>query len=172
MLEEYVSDASLTTMPVYDKRTQIGFWRLAQVRTHSTGEIMLILQITPNDVAPETVKLEKEKMRDYLVSKCTEESIQLTSLFFQENTGVFTGITDKFPMEIFHGEGHVHENLLGLKFRISPTAFFQVNTPATEILYSSIRDWASLSENAKEDTLLLDLCCGTGIYFILLMSLD
>lgn len=33
---------------------------------------------------------------------------------------------------------HVHEDLLGLKFRISPDAFFQVNSPAAEVLYSRV----------------------------------
>lgn len=35
---------------------------------------------------------------------------------------------------------YVHENLLGLKFRISPAAFFQVNTPGCEQLYSLVKD--------------------------------
>jgi tRNA (uracil-5-)-methyltransferase len=74
------------------------------------------------------------------------------------------------------------------RFRISPSAFFQINTPATELLYSKVRDWCSLDtielpkqvlkeenqgdiEEAKHDqsepnsepgVVLLDLCCGTG----------
>ena len=41
---------------------------------------------------------------------------------------------------------------------MSPYAFFQVNTPVAEVLYKNIGDWLSLRAN----TLLLDVCCGTG----------
>lgn len=37
-------------------------------------------------------------------------------------------------------------------------ATFQVNTPAAEVLYKVIQDWAQLD---KESTV-LDVCCGTG----------
>lgn len=47
---------------------------------------------------------------------------------------------------------------MGLKFRISPEAFFQVNTKAAEILYQSAIDLAEPTENSS----MLDVCCGTG----------
>ena len=46
------------------------------------------------------------------------------------------------------------------RFRISSSAFFQVNTPATELLYSKCAEWCNISQDKK--TTLLDLCCGTG----------
>ncbi|KAK4356393.1 hypothetical protein RND71_025364 [Anisodus tanguticus] len=55
-------------------------------------------------------------------------------------------------------EAKIHDFINGLKFCISPTAFFQVNTLAAEKLYSLAGDWASLGP----DTLLFDVCCGTG----------
>lgn len=56
------------------------------------------------------------------------------------------------------GEEWIHEELLGLKFRISPHSFFQTNTPAAEILYSAVGEWAQLDQ----DSTVLDVCCGTG----------
>ncbi|ESO12077.1 hypothetical protein HELRODRAFT_187790 [Helobdella robusta] len=53
---------------------------------------------------------------------------------------------------------YISETLLGLSFRISPLSFFQVNTPAAEILYSNVKQMCKL----HEDVVLLDLCCGTG----------
>jgi tRNA/tmRNA/rRNA uracil-C5-methylase (TrmA/RlmC/RlmD family) len=50
--------------------------------------------------------------------------------------------------------------MLGISFRISASSFFQVNTKTAELLYSKAREWAS--ENVPKNTLLLDLCCGTG----------
>ncbi|GIL90901.1 hypothetical protein Vretimale_17130 [Volvox reticuliferus] len=56
------------------------------------------------------------------------------------------------------GPGYIHDSLCELRFRISPTAFFQVNSPATCALYKVVGDWAA----AGSSTLLLDICCGTG----------
>lgn len=49
--------------------------------------------------------------------------------------------------------------MMGLKFDISPQAFFQVNTAAAEILYSTIVENLPLS---SPETHVLDVCCGTG----------
>lgn len=45
-----------------------------------------------------------------------------------------------------------------MKFRISPNAFFQVNTEAAEVLYKKVAEWS----NVTSDTTVLDICCGTG----------
>ena len=56
------------------------------------------------------------------------------------------------------GDTHIYETLLGLKFRVSPEAFFQTNTSAAEVLYNSVAELACPTEN----TTLIDICCGTG----------
>lgn len=48
---------------------------------------------------------------------------------------------------------------MGLKFDISPQAFFQVNTAAAEVLYSTIIENLPMG---SPDTHVLDVCCGTG----------
>ncbi|KAG6760719.1 hypothetical protein POTOM_033899 [Populus tomentosa] len=55
-------------------------------------------------------------------------------------------------------EARIHDYISNLRFSISPTAFFQVNTLAAEKLYSLAGDWAGLGP----DSLLFDICCGTG----------
>ena len=62
------------------------------------------------------------------------------------------------PFQLLHGEPHIFEDVLDLRFRISPDAFFQVNTSGAEVLYRVVRE---LSQ-AAGDTVLLDVCCGTG----------
>lgn len=47
---------------------------------------------------------------------------------------------------------------MDLRFRISPGAFFQVNTQAAEVLYGIVGAWCAASER----TTVLDICCGTG----------
>ena len=62
------------------------------------------------------------------------------------------------------GHGTLDETLLNLKFRISPLAFFQVNTAAASLLYRAAGDLASAGGAADTDRTrtLFDVCCGTG----------
>lgn len=65
---------------------------------------------------------------------------------------------EQSPYQLLHGASHIFEELLGLKFRISPDAFFQVNTAGAEVLYQAVGELCQ----ATGDTVLLDICCGTG----------
>ncbi|XP_015282762.1 PREDICTED: tRNA (uracil(54)-C(5))-methyltransferase homolog [Gekko japonicus] len=65
---------------------------------------------------------------------------------------------EQCPYQLLSGEPHISEELLGLKFRISPDAFLQVNTAGAEVLYQTIGEMI----RAHKDTVLLDICCGTG----------
>lgn len=59
---------------------------------------------------------------------------------------------------LIYGKEKITEELLGYKFYISPTAFFQVNTIQAEKLYELAIKYADISNN----DLVLDLYCGTG----------
>lgn len=65
---------------------------------------------------------------------------------------------EQSPFQLLHGAPHIFEELLGLKFCISPDAFFQVNTAGAEVLYQAVGELCQ----ATGDTVLLDICCGTG----------
>ncbi|PSN32844.1 tRNA (uracil-5-)-methyltransferase A [Blattella germanica] len=73
-----------------------------------------------------------------------------------QNTNQLMLVVGIHPQSLSKEE--LEETLLGLKFRVSPEAFFQVNTAATEILYNSV---AELSR-PTQDTAMIDICCGTG----------
>lgn len=59
---------------------------------------------------------------------------------------------------MLHGQGYIVEELKGLKLRISPESFFQINTAASEILFDSAKDLASINSQST----VLDICCGSG----------
>jgi len=65
--------------------------------------------------------------------------------------------------EILFGQDYFYEELLGLKFKISPFSFFQTNSLGAEVLYETAREFI-LSDNAdllREKTV-YDLYSGTG----------
>ena len=69
--------------------------------------------------------------------------------------------------EIVKGKAHLEEELSGLRFRISPDAFFQTNTEMAERLYGTAIELAGLSGRER----VLDLFCGIGT-IALAMALD
>ena len=60
--------------------------------------------------------------------------------------------------DILSGQDYFFEELLGLKFRISPFSFFQTNSLGAEVLYDTARSYVG---NTK-DKVIFDLYSGTG----------
>lgn len=61
-------------------------------------------------------------------------------------------------MRILYGVDYLHEEILGLKFKISPFSFFQTNTKGAEQLYTIARDFIGDHSNK----VVFDLYSGTG----------
>lgn len=84
--------------------------------------------------------------------------------------GIHTGKNDvafSDQVEILHGPGHIYEEALGKKFRISPYSFFQTNTRGAEFLYELLRKWVKPLPKAH----VLDLYCGGGAIGLTLSDL-
>ena len=60
--------------------------------------------------------------------------------------------------DILYGKEEINEEILGLKFRISPFSFFQTNTQGAEVLYKNALDLIDDMDNKT----VFDLYCGTG----------
>jgi 23S rRNA (uracil1939-C5)-methyltransferase len=69
--------------------------------------------------------------------------------------------------QVVKGAANLDEQLCGLRFRISPDAFFQTNTEMAERLYGSAVELAGLSGRER----VLDLFCGIGT-IALVLALD
>jgi tRNA (uracil-5-)-methyltransferase len=56
----------------------------------------------------------------------------------------------------------IHERLGKCTFQIFPGVFFQVNTEGAEVLYNAVVEKVQEASPSPEETLLFDVCCGTG----------
>ncbi|GMP88986.1 hypothetical protein CsSME_00040752 [Camellia sinensis var. sinensis] len=140
IFQEFLQSSGL---PIWNRFNNSGFWRQLTVREgRSPGkvaevisEVMLIVQDHQgiSNAAPADAPL-----RSIPIPKAESDS--------------------RHEVAIDGVEARIHDYISNLRFCISPTAFFQVNTLAAEKLYSLAGDWAGLGP----DTLLFDICCGTG----------
>jgi 23S rRNA (uracil1939-C5)-methyltransferase len=69
--------------------------------------------------------------------------------------------------KVVKGQAKYEEELSGLRFQISPDAFFQTNTEMAERLYESAKEFAGLAGRER----VVDLFCGIGT-IALVMALD
>ncbi|ELT95334.1 hypothetical protein CAPTEDRAFT_135146 [Capitella teleta] len=142
-----------------DPESKVGHWMTATVRTNSQNEVTAMLQFHPQALSQDELLAEEEKLRSFFLSpvgKETQEQLKIISFFllFQSDRhdGAKPSLSSRF---LFHEQLTVHDTLT---FRVSLDAFFQVNTPAAERLYSQV---AELCGGGASSTV-LDVCCGTG----------
>ncbi len=68
---------------------------------------------------------------------------------------------------VLYGKDYFYEELLGLKFRISPFSFFQTNSLGAEVLYQTAREYIA---DCAADKVVFDLYSGTGTIAQLMAS--
>ncbi|XP_034154972.2 tRNA (uracil-5-)-methyltransferase homolog A [Pangasianodon hypophthalmus] len=146
-----------TPYAVYSPEKYEGHWRQLTVRTSRTNQIMAIVFFHPQKLAEDEMASLKASLRRYFTDSEGKDS-GVTSLHFVRMGQRTSAGTEDLPCELVAGDAWIHEELLGLRFRISPHSFFQTNTPAAEVLYSAVGEWAQLDH----DSTVLDVCCGTG----------
>ncbi|XP_018009920.1 tRNA (uracil-5-)-methyltransferase homolog A-like [Hyalella azteca] len=149
--EEFVRSSSYAA---FDPITHEGVWRQLTVRTSNNSDCLLVVVVHPQKLGSEGLGLLKERLTQYC--RDTGSAAGVTGLYCVVTGQKTSGVSDEY--EHLWGATHITETVLGKTFRISPQAFFQVNTPAAEKLYEAIGVLAELDQT----TALLDVCCGTG----------
>ncbi|KRT80105.1 methyltransferase, partial [Oryctes borbonicus] len=141
-------------LEVYNPELQTGHFRQLTARS-AKDQLMLVFGMHPQNLSTEAIAKFKEDVVEYFVGGEGKEA-NVTSMYYQELTKKLSG--EDYVTEHLHGDTHIHEKILDLNFRISPAAFFQINTAAAEILYKSAIELACPSQSST----VVDICCGTG----------
>lgn len=132
----------------YDEKTDMGLLKHVVVRvSKETGEIMVILVLrspilpSKNNFAKALLKLHPE----------------ISTIVINVNDKRTTMVLGKRDITLY-GKGYIEDSLCGVRFRLSPQSFYQINPVQTEILYRKAIEFAQLS--GKETV--LDAYCGIG----------
>ena len=163
LLEDQKADAIIATIrnllpsfkiKTYDEDNGYGLLRHVLIRIGKyTGEIMVVL-VTVSPIFPS---------KNNFVKALLKEHPEITTIVLNVNdkqTSMVPGDKEK-PM---YGPGFIYDTCCGMKFKISPKSFYQVNPVQTELLYRTAIDMAELS--GKETV--LDCYCGVGTIGIIM----
>jgi len=133
-------------LEAYDQETGAGYLRHLVVREgRNTGQVLVVLVTAPGE----------HFESGYLVDVLRR---------FPEVRSVHWAINDtpaeqtNLPTKLLWGEDAIEEKILGLTFRVRPSAFLQTNTEMASRLYELAREYAGL----EGDENVYDLYCGTG----------
>lgn len=144
-------------LPVFDRAKKVGFWRLMMVREHA-GKMMVVLQCQEGFIEVERLEAVMNQVKA-LMESFNHDNVTVGSFQLQLTSIAFHGMDPKATNKLLLGDEKLIEQLDGLSFEISASSFFQVNKPGTLILYKTIAEMVALH---GPETVLLDLCCGTG----------
>ncbi|MBQ1242776.1 MAG: 23S rRNA (uracil(1939)-C(5))-methyltransferase RlmD, partial [Clostridia bacterium] len=130
-VKRYILENPVT---IYDEKTHKGLIRHIYLRRgRNTGDIMVCLVVNGDNIPS------KQKLIDLLTA--TDENIKSIVLNVnREKTNVVLG-TKTITL---WGEDTIEDILCGLRFRISPLSFYQVNPEGTELLYKRAKEYAEL----------------------------
>ncbi|XP_060881063.1 tRNA (uracil-5-)-methyltransferase homolog A-like [Metopolophium dirhodum] len=145
-------------LPVFDPENYTGHWRQLTVRLSlKTEQLMLICVVHTENMEESALNSLKQLILSYFTEGAGTDC-KVDSLYFQKAKKRAAGEGNSFPLELLHGQGYIVEEVKGLRLRISPESFFQINTAASEILFDAAKDLASINSQ----TTVLDVCCGSG----------
>ena len=82
---------------------------------------------------------------------------KITGILHTKNDSLADVVKDE-GTEVLYGQNYFYEELLGLKFKITPFSFFQTNSLGAEVLYEIARDYMG----STKDKVVFDLYSGTG----------
>ena len=132
----------------YNEDSKMGFLRHVLIRRgFKTGQVMVVL-VTGREMFPGKNNFVKALLGHH------PEITTIVQNINGESTSLVLGQKEK----VLYGSGKIEDILCGLRFKISPKSFYQINPVQTDTLYKKAMEFACLAQN---DTV-IDAYCGIG----------
>lgn len=149
---EYFSERKIR---YYKKLQHMGYLRHLLVRRAvKTGEILVALVTSGQNSEFEETELLAgwlERMKELELDGAYAGILHIRN-------DSLADVVQSDETRILYGMDYFYEELLGLKFRITPFSFFQTNSLGAEVLYETARSYVG----ETKDKVVFDLYSGTG----------
>ncbi len=144
----FVNWANEFKLSAYDSETNSGLLRHLYIRHGEKTEEIAVCIVTTSKKVPYI---------DVLIERLVSYSKNIVSITLNINKKATNVILGDECITV-HGRCYIYDILCGLKFKLSPLSFYQVNRSQAEVLYDIAKKYASLSGTET----VLDMYCGTG----------
>lgn len=151
--QKYFSDLQT---PYVNKKSHQGYLRHLLIRRgEKTGELLIALVTTSQE------NLNLQPFTETLTTLPLQGTI----------AGILHIVNDSLAdiiqcdsMQLLYGKEYFFDELLGLRFKISPFSFFQTNSLGAEVLYTKAREFilSGSDGDGLKDKTVFDLYSGTG----------
>ena len=143
-------------LPYYHRMRHDGYFRHLLVRKAVKTEEILI------DIVTASEEVFDSKPKEFLdkwaaALQALELTGKIVGILHTKNDSLADIVKDE-GTEVLFGQDYFYEELLGLKFKITPFSFFQTNSLGAEVLYEKAREYIG-DTNEK---VVFDLYSGTG----------
>ena len=145
-------------IPYVHKNSHEGYLRHLMLRRSFKTKDILVDIITADMPVTVYSKGEDELLKgwcDILLN--LELEGQISGILHTRNNSMADAVVDQ-GTSILYGCDFLEEELLGLKFKVTPFSFFQTNSKGAEVLYSKVREYVGDTSGKT----VYDLYSGTG----------
>ena len=149
-VEDYMSETGLFA---YDEQTGKGSVRMLFTRTsHSSGGMMVVISVNGR-------KLPNQEL---LIKKLTDAVQDIKSIILNINISKRSHTLGARNITLY-GTDFIEDEIDGVRFKISPHSFFQINPVMTKRLYGKALEYADIDETKT----VMDIYCGIGTISLL-----
>ncbi len=137
-----------TNQTVYNEETGKGLIRHLYLRKATVSNEIMVCVVINGSNLPQSESL-VEELKTLL-------GHSLKTVVLNINTKK-TNVILSEKIKVLYGDGYIYDELRGVKIRLSPLSFYQVNHTMAEKLYEKAEEYAE-----PENKRVLDLYCGAG----------
>lgn len=147
IIEDLKKEFEERNVSIYDEQTHKGLVRNVMLRANKDNELMLVLIVTKENI---TINI--------ILNKIFDLHKNIKSVYLNINNKPTNVILSPDGFKHLYGDKYIVEDINGLKFKVHPNSFLQVNHDQAEAMYNHVLSLLGLAN----DQTVIDAYCGIG----------